>query len=184
MLAELNNLNAAEATSTQAAAAGKERIVLCGYCHGKDGNAVKPQVPNLAGQNPEYLLTQFEHFKTGVRKDFVMSQLARDLTDPEKINIAIYFSKQQVINKPSTNRPAIAKGEEHFQRICYACHGRDGLGQNDRPRLAGQPESYVVESLTRFKNKDIKRGNSVMLGIAPSLTDEEITDLAAYLSSL
>ena len=31
---------------------GKDRSILCGHCHGVDGNSLKQDIPNLAGQNP------------------------------------------------------------------------------------------------------------------------------------
>ncbi|MGV6852844.1 MAG: c-type cytochrome [bacterium] len=184
MVAQLEQKTQNPESLQQAVKAGHERMVLCGYCHGKDGNAVKPKVPNLAGQNPAYLFTQFEHFKTGVRKDYVMSQLAKDMTDQDKINVAIYFSRQQVKSTPSNDGAAIVKGQKKFQSICFACHGKEAMGKKNIPRLAGQPEEYLSYSLTRFKQQDAKRGKTVMSGIAQELTEDEIKNVAAYLSSL
>ena len=46
-------LLALTATSSMAAgdpAAGAKKVATCVACHGKDGNAVDPQYPRLAGQ--------------------------------------------------------------------------------------------------------------------------------------
>ena len=40
---------------------------FCANCHGEGGNSVKPDVPNLAGQNTAYLLDQVRQFSDGRR---------------------------------------------------------------------------------------------------------------------
>ena len=50
-----------------------ERAVFCAYCHGETGNSKRKHIPNLAGQNPQYLFYAFEKFASGERTDFVMS---------------------------------------------------------------------------------------------------------------
>ena len=77
-------------------AAGQERALFCTYCHGETGNSKRPHIPNLAGQNPLYLFNAFEKFASGERTDFVMSKLAQNLTQEDRVNIAVYFSQQQV----------------------------------------------------------------------------------------
>ena len=72
--------------------AGHERIRFCGYCHGEDGNSTRDFIPNLAAEHPQYLFEQFEQFGDGRRDDHVMSTLARALSLPERIDIAVYYS--------------------------------------------------------------------------------------------
>jgi cytochrome c553 len=62
---------------------------------------------------------------------------------------------------------------------CAACHGPDGNSQNPEwPNLAGQNERYLIKSLQAFK--DGSRSNVLMTGQVIALTDEDISDLAAY----
>lgn len=35
---------------------GRKVAAVCANCHGEGGNSAKPSIPNLAGQNPAYLL--------------------------------------------------------------------------------------------------------------------------------
>jgi cytochrome c553 len=169
----------------QAYAAGKERALFCGYCHGEDGNSKRPHIPNLASQNPIYLFHSFEKFAQGERIDFVMSKLAKKLTFEDRVNVAVYFSQQQVV-------PAVAKGDAVlikrgatlFQRTCIGCHGDHAQGRETMPRLAGQPDEYIRKALTRFRDKDPSRAGSVMIGIAGNLSDADIESLAAYLAQL
>jgi cytochrome c553 len=72
--------------------AGKIAAVQCQACHGKDGIGVTPQTPNLAGQKELYLSTQLVAYRSGSRKNNIMSPLAKPLTDEEIANLAAYFA--------------------------------------------------------------------------------------------
>lgn len=169
----------------QAYAAGQERIVLCGYCHGEDGNSKRPHIPNLAGQNPAYLFQSFERFANGQRSDFVMSRLAATLTPDERANIAVYFSQQAVQPAAEPVDPALrVAGQALYQRTCVSCHGERAQGLEQMPRLAGQPAHYLRHALTGFRDKDPRRSGSVMASIAEPLSDADIASLAAYLQAL
>jgi len=64
--------------------------------------------------------------------------------------------------------------------ICAGCHGDKGQGMGPYPALAGKPEAGLVKAL-----KDFKSGRpSVMHGLAASLSDQEIENLATYYASL
>ncbi|MBA1330061.1 cytochrome C, partial [Candidatus Endoriftia persephone str. Guaymas] len=75
----------------------RHRAVLCKHCHGEDGNAVREGVPSLAGQNPIYLVDQFQRFGDGRRYDFFMGGLAKSFSQEDKIKLALYYSQQQMI---------------------------------------------------------------------------------------
>ena len=67
--------------------------------------------------------------------------------------------------------------------MCQACHGLDGLSKTpDAPHIAGQPEPYLVVQLQAFKSG--ARKNDAMSVVAPSLSDQDIDDLAAYYSAI
>ncbi len=180
-----NQLNADPILRQQAYAAGQERILFCGNCHGANGNSKRPHIPNLAQQNPVYLFNAFEKFASGERKDFVMSKLAPSLTAADRVNIAIYFGQQKLLPHTEPVDPALlAQGEIKFKTICTACHGANAEGRDNTPRLAGQPGEYVRKALTRFRDKDPSRAGSVMMTIAADFSDQEISALAAYLQQL
>ena len=69
-------------------------------------------------------------------------------------------------------------------RVCGACHGRDGNGQdgNSRvpgtPSLAGQPSMYTHWQLIKFR--DGRRKSVEMTPFVEKLTDADMADLAAY----
>lgn len=191
LLAHIQEVNGSPAEHQAAIEAGRQRSVLCSYCHGKDGNSLKPEIPNLAGQNPTYLLQQIEKFADGRRKNFVMQTLAKDFTMADKVNLAVYFSSQKV--KPvSVDRNLAAQGERIYDSVCKICHGLDGHGEQGYARLAGQKPDYVQITLKRFRANaqkklrpdQVLRSDARMEQMTQSLSDNEIDSLAAYIATL
>ncbi|QRY82336.1 c-type cytochrome [Pseudomonas sp. PDNC002] len=171
----------------QAYAAAEDRILLCSKCHGKDGNSKRDYIPNLAGQNPQYLFDAFEKYVSGERTDFVMNQAAKLLTLQERVNVAFYFSQQKVQPKAEAtvlDKTLVEQGAQRFATVCVTCHGPAALGHDGFPRIAGQPRVYLTHALQRYRDKDPSRAGSPMLGVAALLSDEDITALTAYLSQL
>ena len=76
----------------------------------------------------------------------------------------------------------IAAGQEK-SATCAACHGAQGISTDvNNPILAGQYKSYLTHALESYRNGT--RQNAIMNGMASALSDEDISDLAAYFSSL
>ena len=180
-----------KAATQDSVEAGRERAVLCQSCHGDDGNSIKPDVPNLAGQNAGYLLEQINRFADGRRKDFVMNQLAENFSTEDKINIAIFYNSMPV-KQQHVNWHLAYKGEPLYKSGCSSCHGEEGLGHEKLARLAGQQVEYVKKVLTEFRsyaNKGSSRTESqrtspTMEKIAKNLTNEQIEELASYVAQL
>jgi len=80
----------AEAGDAKAGRAKAESV--CGVCHGVDGLAKIPEAPNLAGQNENYLIEQITAFKSGERKNEMMSIVVQDLSETDIENLAAYYS--------------------------------------------------------------------------------------------
>jgi len=80
----------------------------------------------------------------------------------------------------SRKAPDTANGEKIATQICAACHGVDGTSVAPaNPHLAGQHAEYLAKQLHDFKsNKD--RKNAVMMGMAATLSDDDVRDVAAY----
>jgi cytochrome c553 len=78
------------------AEAGKKKAGQCQTCHGMDGMSKLPEAPNLAGQNPIYLVRALNDYKSGARKNEMMSVVIGQLT-PEDINdLAAYYSSIKI----------------------------------------------------------------------------------------
>lgn len=183
-LNRLTEILSSDTLTKKAYAAGEERISLCGYCHGKDGNSTRADIPNLAEQRPVYLFSAFEKFASGERTDFVMTQAANLLSIEDRVNIAVYYGMQKVKVKSSVNPELDAHGQRVFQQICIQCHGPQGKGMNDAPRLAGQPAAYVRYALKGFRDDAEYRPGSLMLPIAAQLSNADIEALASYIQGM
>ena len=67
-------------------------------------------------------------------------------------------------------------------KVCEACHGLDGKSVDPSyPNLAGQYASYLQKALGDYRAG--RRTNPIMAGFAGPLSDQDITDLAAWYSS-
>ncbi len=80
----------AQAGDAKAGRAKAESV--CAVCHGVDGLAKIPEAPNLAGQSEGYLNEQINAFKSGERKNEMMSVVVQDLTPADIENLAAYYS--------------------------------------------------------------------------------------------
>lgn len=69
----------------------------------------------------------------------------------------------------------------HLSSECTACH-RPDAGEGAIPSLAGRPAAEIVALLEDFRAG--RKSNPVMVSVAKSLDDKEITALAAYFSAL
>ena len=74
------------------AAAGKVKSASCAGCHGAAGISKNPMWPNLAGQQPGYLVKQLKAFRDGSRIDPMMQPMAKPLSDEDIANLAAWYS--------------------------------------------------------------------------------------------
>jgi cytochrome c553 len=71
----------------------KKGIPACAGCHGVAGAGLPAQYPTLAGQHPDYVITQLKQFREGTRAndpEAVMRTIAAKMTDPQMAAVAEY----------------------------------------------------------------------------------------------
>ena len=166
---------------------GSLRVRLCQYCHGKDGNSVKNDIPNLAQQNPVYLLKQFEYFRNGKRNNKVMNELANNLTADERVNIALYYASKKVKQNAESKLIKVGlkhRGETIYKKTCINCHGEKAYGDKDLPRIAGQKYEFIVKTLRAYKDKKGVRPNSPMVPVSSLLSADDILSIASYVTNM
>ena len=171
---------------------------VCSNCHGLDGNSVSPNFPNLASQTEPYLVEQLESFRKHSRLDPAgfeyMWGLSRHLTDGQIRELAAYYAGQS-LQTPAyrTAKPQLRDaGRQIFSSgipgksipACLTCHGPEGRGNQQFPRIAGQHADYLVKQLLVFQRTDQRPEGAVMKVIAHDLTPANITAVASYLESL
>jgi cytochrome c553 len=79
-------------------------------------------------------------------------------------------------------KPDLVKGEASYTAVCVACHAADGnsaIAAN--PKLAQQHPEYLVKQLQEFKSG--KRNNAVMKGFASALSDDDMKNIAYWVTS-
>lgn len=78
-----------------------------------------------------------------------------------------------------------ARGEELAANAeCGMCHGDDGMGDEDNPRLAGMDDAAFVDALKGYKSGEREDESDMMADYAADLSEQDMTDLAAYYKSL
>jgi cytochrome c553 len=83
---------AAGAVAAQDAAAGSQKALQCQACHGLDGLAKIPGAPHLAGQVQEYLVAAMRDYRSGARKNEMMTVVMHQLTDDDIDDLAAYYA--------------------------------------------------------------------------------------------
>ena len=95
---------------------------------------------------------------------------------------AALLSVSAVANEAAAPKVDKAAGEAQYAAICAACHGADGnSGSPEYPRIAGQGPEYLLKQLHEFKSG--KRANAIMSGFASQLSDADMRNLSAWISS-
>lgn len=83
---------------------------------------------------------------------------------------------------------AIAAGDagrgQTLAYTCLGCHGipnyRNAYPTYDVPKLAGQHPEYIIAALKAYKSKE--RSHATMHAHAAGMSEQDMTDIAAYLS--
>jgi cytochrome c553 len=89
----------------------------------------------------------------------------------------------------SAAAPAAAGGAKSLEAkvaMCIGCHGIKGYQASfpevhKVPMISGQSAKYIVAALTAYKNGD--RKHPTMRGIADTLSEQDMNDIAAYYES-
>ena len=167
---------------------------VCAACHAADGNSVLPANPKLASQIPEYLEKQLREYKSGVRKNPVMTAMAAGLSEVDMKALANYFATKPAQPGAGKLPEAATLGKKLYQAgnaekgipACAACHNPKGLGiAKQFPRLSGQHADYTLTQLKNFRSAErANDANKVMQTIALKMNDNEMQAVAEYVAGL
>jgi len=174
-------------------AAEEKAVNLCSTCHGPRGISTSSEFPILAAQRKGYLAAQIDAFRKQTRAekdahDFMWG-IAGRLDEKIIDGIAAYYAGQSPASGRTDDPALVAKGKELFDKglpdraipACATCHGANGEGIADFPRLAGQHAKYVAKQLTYIQT--LTRAAPVMHGIIKDLTPSEMQAVAAYVQA-
>jgi cytochrome c553 len=167
---------------------------VCAACHGPDGNSPIPANPVLAGQDARYLYKQLSDYKSGQRKNPIMSGIVANLSDADMRNLAAYFAQQKPKPGAARDRDLVAAGQRLYRGgdsalgvpACASCHSPNGAGIPIQfPRLGGQHGEYTLAQLQLFRSGERANDpNSVMRTIAQRMSDKAMAAVAEYIAGL
>ena len=160
------------------------RLALCAACHGEGGNSQIPQFPSLAGQPRQFIENQLVLIREGLRDIPQMKGLLDGVKDDEIVILGKYFSEQAPAAVKTRAEPgAYQRGMQLSQKmLCGTCHLPDYSGRQQIPRLAGQNEPFLVESMKQFRDHPGLGRDTVMAAALFGLKDPELADLAHFLT--
>ena len=85
----------ASAYAAGSAVAGKQKSATCVACHGETGISAVATFPNIAGQYQDYLYQSLVGYKSGERKNAIMSAIVAALSDQDMRDLAAYYASQK-----------------------------------------------------------------------------------------
>jgi cytochrome c553 len=168
---------------------GYAKAFSCSACHGFAGNSHSDTMPVLAGMNAAYLKKALQDYASGKRPSPEMEPYSKMAIQLGADDVAAYFAAQTKQPTPIAADPAaVARGRVASQQ-CAICHGPAGKGDPTKgvPDLSGQPAGYLRAQMAAFKAERRSPGDEplkAMKALMKTIPDAQISDLAAYFSSL
>jgi len=190
----LCSLGAGAALAAGSAEKGEAKATACIACHGAQGNSANPEWPNLAGQHEQYIRKQLQAFKSGVRKNPLMTPMAMSLSDDDMEDLGAYFSAQKPAGLEA-DPSKLALGQRIFRSgdpksgvpACASCHGPNGKGDGGAayPLIRAQYATYVAAQLRNYRAGTRQTDlNKMMREVASTMSDEQIDAVASYVQGL
>ena len=187
---------------------GKGDASACMGCHGEKalGNDAMG-TPRLANLGRVYIVKQLTDFAADKRTPsglgMAMNGFAKALSEQDRRDVATYLdtlpyeidssdlkalaADGQKVGQPELGKLIVSNGVKGKLPACQNCHNFNGRDPR-YPALNQQKYVYLVNQLTNWR--DGSRANDpqvdnvgIMRGIAKKLTDNDIINIAAFLST-
>jgi cytochrome c len=104
------------------------------------------------------------------------------------MKLSLILAGSLTVAAASFTPQALADGKAlYLEKTCIACHGKDAKKPltPEYPRLAGQNAKYAEKQMQDIKSGARANGNSAaMKGVMHLVSDEEIKEIAKYLSEI
>jgi len=164
----------------------EQKAQLCAACHGDNGVPQQADHPVIWGQQLGYLFIELRDFKSGTRKNELMSPIADGLDRADLLPLAQYFSQKKwpLLEQPPAAAAVAAQAQAANKSVgCTGCHQDGYLGDSSQPRLAGQRHDYLLKTMMDFRTG--ARGNNPgMTDLMKATPEADLAALATYLAGL
>lgn len=158
----------------------------CGACHGTAGISAQPNIPSLAGQPADFITLQMILFRERLRDAPPMPDLAQGLEDADIEALAAHFAglpPGPAEDRSPADASRQAAGAALSDRLrCGICHLPDYRGRAQIPRIAGQREDYLAQSLAQYRDGKRHGTDTNMNAVVYGVPDADIAALAHYLA--
>jgi len=184
---------------------GKGAAAACMGCHGDKAMGMDAMgTPRLANVGYPYVIKQLTDFANDKRTDTtlgVMNGFAKALSEQDRRDVSAYvntlvstadYSDLKALKAEGKQVGDAYKGQILVQYgvmnkapACQSCHGYNGRGVDPiYPMIGQQKFVYLTNQLKKWR--DGSRSNDMigqMRAVAKNLSDEDINNVAAFLSS-
>jgi len=202
--ADIPNISAGESIFND----GKGDAAACQGCHGEKALGNDDMgAPRLANIGQGYIVKQLGDFAAERRipdgAGAAMNDFAKALTEQDRIDVAGFLdtleytedysdlkslaSNGNKVGKPELGLQIVTKGIKGKVPPCQDCHGFNGRAPKF-PAINQQKFVYLVNQLNNWRgatrtNDPVVDKTGIMRGIAKHLSDDDIANIAAYLST-
>lgn len=162
----------------------EETVAVCTACHGEEGVPIEEDIPVIWGQQFYYLYVQMKDYSSGLRANETMQGIVEGLTRDQMKELATYFSKKPwpKIAVVKDSDKAREGQTQTWAGQCSQCHN-NYMGDSRIPRLAGQPQAYLLRTMLEFKNK-VRLNSAAKGSLMKSFDDPSLEDIAHFLATL
>ena len=158
----------------------------CGTCHGMAGISAMPNIPSLAGQPEEFITLQMILFRERLRDAPPMPEMAQGLEDPQVEALAAHYARLppgHAEDRAPRDAAKYEAGAALSQKLrCGICHLPDYRGRAQIPRITGQREDYLAQSLAQYRDGKRHGTDTNMNAVMYGVSDPDIAALAHYLA--
>jgi cytochrome c553 len=164
----------------------EQKAQICSACHGQNGVPLQKNYPVIWGQQQGYLFIELRDFKTGARKNDLMSPIAQGLDVTDLMPLAQYFAQKawpDLVQPPATGDTLAHAQRINAAVVCTSCHQEGFKGDSVQPRLAGQNHDYLAKTMTDFRT-GARANNPAMTGFMKAISQSDIAALATFIAGL
>ncbi len=163
----------------------------CVRCHETRGSGGGDrEIPQLAGQQRRYLLTQLARIialdRYAPKMHRVLAQ--RDLSDPQALSDVTAYLAAQPHDPHGEHGDALrlGRGRELYKARCAVCHGAlgDGRAEGAIPSIAGQNYTYLVDQLNGFAAGHRSKADPAVIEAVSKLAPDDRKAVADFMSRL